>query len=541
MNIHTANRLTPQGGQTIPNTEHSREKVVFDCSCGGTTVIAWKNFTTGHINSCGKCSFNTRYADLDQRVFGRLKLKPGQTVKTSNDKVTWVCGCGNEKDIVVKSVVTGYTKSCGNSQCQDRGGIKWAKPVKMPKSWWLQNFPIVDTNNLPDGWSAGAQLLLTYACPCGNNFNLRVCKYKPGISKCGQCDLVHLKAGQRFGELVVVNDVSAKPSSDKRVMVSCSCGNTKEVRFGALTRQCTVTCGECTIRDAGWWAEQKFGRLKMKEPVRISTKSEKVVIWKCDCGGEKECAVDQVVRSGGANGCGSCSYNLTTWYRDNKNKIKATSGKDELISVIKSTPGAPFIDNAGVGRKVKFGCSACKEVRPVDWQYIKAGVSLVCGCVNGTFSAQSKEVVDYIRLKHTCTVLSSGDELRVGKYRCDIYLPEYNLVVEYNGARWHAGRKKHLSDMNKMMVIKNAGYRYMVIWDDDWKKARGLVERHVDKAVNGYVVDGDEIELDNCKPLPSNIKEYEAVSCSTPILVRRAKFDCFTFGTTTYKRKQTSG
>ena len=74
----------------------------------------------------------------------------------------------------------------------------------------------------------------------------------------------------------------------------------------------------------------------------------------------------------------------------------------------------------------------------------------------------------------------------VKKYKCDFYIPEYNLIVEIDGDYWHANPKKYKandiigpskktakkiweSDKTKTHDILNEGYKVLRYWASDLK------------------------------------------------------------------------
>lgn len=75
---------------------------------------------------------------------------------------------------------------------------------------------------------------------------------------------------------------------------------------------------------------------------------------------------------------------------------------------------------------------------------------------------------------------------RVDTKICDLYIPELNLVLEYNGDYWHCNPKKYESnyfnqkkskyaweiweyDQSKVDLIKSYGYNVEVVWEDNFK------------------------------------------------------------------------
>jgi G:T-mismatch repair DNA endonuclease (very short patch repair protein) len=92
--------------------------------------------------------------------------------------------------------------------------------------------------------------------------------------------------------------------------------------------------------------------------------------------------------------------------------------------------------------------------------------------------------------------------LRVDTKICDIYLPKYNLIIEYNGDYWHCNPKKYGEDYfnqvkgktakelweydkNKVDLIIKRGYNLEIIWESDLKDDPDLINKILKKYDNG--------------------------------------------------------
>lgn len=90
--------------------------------------------------------------------------------------------------------------------------------------------------------------------------------------------------------------------------------------------------------------------------------------------------------------------------------------------------------------------------------------------------------------------------LRVDTKICDIYLPKYNLIIEYNGDYWHCNPKKYSEnyfnrvkgktakelweyDKNKVDLIIKNGYLLEIIWESDLKEDPYLINKILKKYV----------------------------------------------------------
>ena len=80
----------------------------------------------------------------------------------------------------------------------------------------------------------------------------------------------------------------------------------------------------------------------------------------------------------------------------------------------------------------------------------------------------------------------------------DIYIPKYNLLVEYNGDYWHCNPKKYSEDYfhskknktakeiweydkNKLDLANQRGYNYLIIWESDYKLNPNIINVYLDK------------------------------------------------------------
>lgn len=64
----------------------------------------------------------------------------------------------------------------------------------------------------------------------------------------------------------------------------------------------------------------------------------------------------------------------------------------------------------------------------------------------------------------------------------DIYIPNYNLAIEYNGMYWHAGDKqRHLEKMN---LCNSKNIKLLQFWDVEWKEKTEIVKSIIRSNLN---------------------------------------------------------
>jgi G:T-mismatch repair DNA endonuclease (very short patch repair protein) len=103
-------------------------------------------------------------------------------------------------------------------------------------------------------------------------------------------------------------------------------------------------------------------------------------------------------------------------------------------------------------------------------------------------SKAEKEIVNVLKINGVNCIHS----FRVDSKIFDIYIPEYNLLIEYNGDYWHCNPSKYKEnyfnskknktaseiweyDKNKLYLAKKEGYYCEVIWETDYKKNKNII------------------------------------------------------------------
>jgi hypothetical protein len=116
-----------------------------------------------------------------------------------------------------------------------------------------------------------------------------------------------------------------------------------------------------------------------------------------------------------------------------------------------------------------------------------------------TFSSRSKnEIKIYKNIKRKYKLTRHSESIR--PYICDIFIPELNLIIEYNGDYWHCNPVKYENnyyhklkkmsaqeiwdyDRKKIDLIKNSGYYLEIIWETDYNQNPKLINEIIKKYV----------------------------------------------------------
>jgi hypothetical protein len=485
--------IKPIDGQELPDKPHSRKRIWFICDCGNKKQITWKNYSTNHTKSCGKCKSN-RFSleNLINQKFGKLLLDKNSVplTYTSKTKVEWICDCGNKKICEIGSVVNGYTKSCG---C-----IKFQSPTKpqiqyekLLKSYWLSLIPELINENLPNEWSKNSNIRLKFKCRCGNIYKRRFGKFKPNISTCTKCDFINVSAlkGKKFGKLTFIDDSNEEchGRTDKKFLFKCDCGNEKMIGLGYVIKGYTSSCSDCNLIDNDELLKSKFGHLSVVSvPDKILKKnSEDYIRCSCTCGNTIDVRLHDVLRSH-TKSCGRC-YELGSKWWENKNSpifsdTKIYENKYSLNYLTNYFSGSyltPLEGCSSSNKYIKLKCKLCGNEFNSKLSWIWYAKIVSCGCIGVSN-------ISYANLEISKTIEDLGikclygkNEFKIDKYRYDV--KANNLIIEHNGLRYH---KDDTNDFIKYKLAKKDGYDYLMIYEDEWIKKKNIFMNIIKNKLN---------------------------------------------------------
>lgn len=92
-------------------------------------------------------------------------------------------------------------------------------------------------------------------------------------------------------------------------------------------------------------------------------------------------------------------------------------------------------------------------------------------------SKGEEEVASFIGEKYSGRILR-GDRTAISPLELDIYLPEIDVAIEYNGVFWHSDANKADKDVhfNKYKACLDNGISLIQIWEDDWCLKQKIVK-----------------------------------------------------------------
>jgi len=98
--------------------------------------------------------------------------------------------------------------------------------------------------------------------------------------------------------------------------------------------------------------------------------------------------------------------------------------------------------------------------------------------VNQSVSFKEKALADW--LEESGLVVVRNNRTLIAPKELDIYLPEHNVAIEFNGLYWHSEKFKDKNyHYDKYLACKNKGIRLIQIWEDDWDHKESVVKNMI--------------------------------------------------------------
>lgn len=161
---------------------------------------------------------------------------------------------------------------------------------------------------------------------------------------------------------------------------------------------------------------------------------------------------------------GKSSANLSD-ILSNPNKIQNCTFKDQ--EYIGAQLEVPVKDRI----KYKFICNDCGEEFEAYFTIdnLHPVMCPKCNEIKTSTSIEEKELSNWVKSIYNGKVLENNRSL-IYPYELDIYLPEINLAIEYDGLFWHCNYLKDDNyHLNKTNLCEERGVKLIHIFEDEWK------------------------------------------------------------------------
>ena len=173
---------------------------------------------------------------------------------------------------------------------------------------------------------------------------------------------------------------------------------------------------------------------------------------------------------------------------------------------------------------VQLGVSKVTVLRYLHKHHIELRVSSNMSYMEVTISSYLSKYGD---------IVSSARNI-ISPYELDIYLPEYRLAIEYNGAYWHSLKDKFYH-LNKTILCREKNIQLFHIFEDDDIK---LWYDRVEDFINGVIHPTISEYQGHQYIIADNTWEYydlPVIDIIEPQIIRRCNYDLWDCGYTIYE------
>ena len=161
----------------------------------------------------------------------------------------------------------------------------------------------------------------------------------------------------------------------------------------------------------------------------------------------------------------------------------------------KVTPLFTLDDYKGIKNKYLFKCNICNNEFFDNLDNGKIPRCLICYPILNGFSLSEKEISEFCK-QYYPGLIENFREI-ISPYELDIYIPELNLAIEFNGLYWHSelNGKDRNYHLNKYLLCKEKNITLIQIFEDEWENKQEIVKSIL---LNKFNRLPDEINIDEC-------------------------------------------
>lgn len=162
------------------------------------------------------------------------------------------------------------------------------------------------------------------------------------------------------------------------------------------------------------------------------------------------------------------------------NKSISTRRSKFFDNIITRCPNATPLfskeDYINVDTKYRWLCNKCSSEYEDSIDDGSLPVCKTCYPVSANSSMGEKELLHYIVHDLGCNVIENTKNVIYPK-ELDMYIPELNIAIEYNGLYWHSDKKVVKSyHRDKFLLCKEKNIQLIQIFEDEWIFKQDIVK-----------------------------------------------------------------
>lgn len=281
--------------------------------------------------------------------------------------------------------------------------------------------------------------------------------------------LINYIEGEKLGDNGLI---FMKRLTSKRATFKCHCGNTFDTSISDVKLNKSKSCG-CNRTKSHYRVDMEYmniinkdSQIKFIEFIDSDKYNKRKCKALCHCGKEFINKLS-LIKSGKVKSCG-CIRGKSGFINYQVDEI--------LCNGIKFKESLPYIGSRS--RKAIMECH-CGKLFTSCLSEVKIGKIISCGCArNEVASKPEKEVTSFIK-KHYKYPIKLNDRKMLGNGKeLDIYLPDKNIAIEFDGLYWHSdARGKDSSYHNdKSIILSELGLNLIHIFEHQWLFKKDIVK-----------------------------------------------------------------
>ena len=163
--------------------------------------------------------------------------------------------------------------------------------------------------------------------------------------------------------------------------------------------------------------------------------------------------------------------------------------KEKNIDIVEKKENSWVIKCDDTNCKLYDSCNKMFEINYQTLRGREARKSIFCTKINNpnkiSTSQGELEVLDFIKSIYSGEIIQHDKSILNGK-EIDIFIPEKNIGIEFNGIYWHSElyRDKNYHQL-KVLQSKEKNIQLIQIWEDDWNSKKDII-KDILKSKFGY-------------------------------------------------------
>lgn len=175
--------------------------------------------------------------------------------------------------------------------------------------------------------------------------------------------------------------------------------------------------------------------------------------------------------------------------QDIKKRIfdKQKHSYEEIVNICKEKGYIPLFnvdEYTGHRQYLKFFCKQHEEIFETQLFFIKTENNQCPKCKIHGFSLKEKNILQFVKNMYNGIILENSRYV-VTPFELDIFIPDKNIAIEFNGEYWHSLEKTIENDAKKRKMCEEKGIQLFIVWEEDWDKNPESIKEKIKELING--------------------------------------------------------